>query len=228
MPTNPGAPRGVRVLVLGRPGSGKGTQCARLARSLGVPHISTGDLFRATVARDTPLGRMVKGYMDAGELVPDDLVVDVVDDRLGAEGAAVGFVLDGFPRTVAQADQLADLLLPSTLDVAIDLVVPPEVARERLLRRRVCGDCGRATGLDVDVTPDRCGECGGFLAVRHDDEASTVSRRLALHDEESGPLLAWLTARDLLVSIDGHGTPEEVAGRIDAACAHLLYSDIAG
>jgi adenylate kinase len=200
----------------------------RLAQSLSVPHISTGDLFRATVARDAPLGRMVKGYMDAGELVPDDLVVDVVDDRLGADGAAVGFVLDGFPRTVAQADQLADLLLPYTLDVAIDLVVPPEVARDRLLRRRVCGDCGRATGLESTATLVRCGECGGLLAVRHDDEASTVSRRLALHDEESGPLLEWLTQRELLVSVDGDGAPDAVGARIDAACSHLVYSGIAG
>ena len=122
MPTNREATGGVRVLVLGRPGSGKGTQCARLAQHLGVPHISTGDLFRATVALDAPLGRMVKGYMDAGELVPDDLVVDVVDDRLGADGAATGFVLDGFPRTVAQADQLAD---PSTAACAATAVARP-------------------------------------------------------------------------------------------------------
>jgi len=226
MPTNREATGGVRVLVLGRPGSGKGTQCARLAQHLGVPHISTGDLFRATVALDAPLGRMVKGYMDAGELVPDDLVVDVVDDRLGADGAATGFVLDGFPRTVAQADQLADLLLPHTLDAAIDLVVPPEMARARLLHRRVCGDCGRPTGPEGDAIPEICDECGGILLIRHDDDASTVSRRLALHDAEAGPLLAWLTARDLLVRVDGTGTPEAVAARIDAAIAHLLLSDV--
>jgi len=226
MPTNAEASGGVRVLVLGRPGSGKGTQCARLAQHLGVPHISTGDLFRATVARDAPLGRMVKGYMDAGELVPDDLVVDVVDDRLGSDGAAIGFVLDGFPRTVTQAEQLADLLLPHTLDAAIDLVVPPDIARARLLHRRVCADCGRPIGPEGDDIPEICEDCGGILVVRHDDDPTTVTRRLALHDAEAGPLLAWLTARDLLVHVDGTGTPQEVAARIDAAGARLLLSDV--
>jgi adenylate kinase len=219
---------GPRVLVLGRPGSGKGTQCRRLARYLGVPHISTGDLFRATVATGTPLAQTVKGYMEVGELVPDDLVVDVVDDCLGADGAVRGFVLDGFPRTVPQAEQLADLLLPHTLDLAIDLVVSPEIARARLLQRLVCDDCGRTAGTLDDVASTRCAECGGAFGVRRDDDASTISRRLALHDAETGPLVGWLAAGGVLVRVDGHGTPAQVEARVDAACERLVYSDLAG
>jgi len=225
MSTNAATPSGPRVLVLGRPGSGKGTQCGRLAEQLGVPHISTGDLFRATVALDTPLGRVLREYMDAGDLVPDDLVLDIVDDHLGADGAARGFVLDGFPRTVPQAEQLFDLLDPCTLDLAIDLVVSAEVARERLTRRIVCGDCGRPTGPDVTDETGPCGECGGLLTVRGDDDASTVSRRLALHDELTGPLLAWLDAQGLVTQVDGLGSTEEVAARIDEACAPLFSAD---
>lgn len=214
---------GPRVLVLGRPGSGKGTQCGRLAERLGVPHISTGDLFRETVARDTPLGRIVRGYMDAGELVPDDLVLDVVDDRLGPEGAAAGFVLDGFPRTVAQAEQLAELLDPHALDLALDLVVPADVARVRLAMRRVCGDCGRSIGVGATGA---CGDCGGALEERPDDDASTVARRLALYDRVTGPLVDWLAARELLVRVDGVGPAEVVAARIDTACDEYLLSDL--
>lgn len=213
-------PYGPRVLVVGRPGSGKGTQCARLARRLGVGHISTGDLFRETVARDTPLGRLVRGYLDAGELVPDDLVVDLVDDALGPEGATLGFVLDGFPRTVPQVQQLFDLLGPHPLDLAIDLAVPAAVARARLAARLVCGDCGRSTGPDAADGP--CGECGGAIAERADDDASTVARRLALYDELTTPLLEWLAARSLLVTLDGLGRPDEVAARVDAACDRRL------
>jgi len=214
---------GPRVLVLGRPGSGKGTQCGRLATRLAVPHISTGDLFRATVARDTPLGRVVKGYMETGDLVPDDLVIDVVDDHLGPDGAAIGFVLDGFPRTVAQAEQLADLIHPYGLDLAIDLVVPAEVARLRLATRLVCGDCGRSIGPGAAV--GACGDCGGTVEERADDDASTVARRLALYDEVTGPLVGWLTDRELLMPVDGLGHPSEVATRIDAACDEFLVAD---
>jgi adenylate kinase len=221
MTANGSTPTGPRVLVLGRPGSGKGTQCGRLARRLGVPHISTGDLFRETVARDTPLGRTVRGHMEAGELVPDDLVVDVVDDRLGTRGAAAGFVLDGFPRTVPQAEQLVEMLEPYALDLAIDLVVPAEVARFRLAARLVCGDCGRS--IRPGASAEECGDCGGTAAERADDDASTVARRLALYDEVTAPLLTWLDERNLLVRIDGLGHPEEVAARIDAACDELLF-----
>lgn len=220
MAATPATPARARILVLGRPGSGKGTQCTRLATILAVPHISTGDLLRATVARDTPLGRMLKGYLDTGELVPDDLVVDVVADHL-ADDPTNGFVLDGFPRTVAQAEQLVELLAPDELDLAIDLAVSPGVARARLLRRLVCGDCGRPTGPQSGETDAQCGECGGLLATRLDDEASTISRRLALHEELTEPLIAWLDAKGLLVRIDAEGPADEVAARAAAAVTRV-------
>jgi adenylate kinase len=214
---------GPRVLVLGRPGSGKGTQCGPLAHRLGVPHISTGDLFRETVARDTPLGRMVSAYMDSGDLVPDDLVLDVVADRLGPRGAAIGFVLDGFPRTVLQAEQLEEMLEPYTLDLAIDLVVPPDVARRRLASRLVCGDCGRSIGPAAPPGPRAdCRDCGGAAAERADDSSSTVAHRLAVYDEITAPLSGWLQERGLLVTVDGLGQLEEVARRIDEACDRVL------
>lgn len=218
-------PRGPRVLVLGRPGSGKGTQCRRLAARLGVDHIATGDLFRATVAADTPLGRVVRGYIDAGELVPDDLVTDVVDDRLGADGAARGFVLDGFPRTVPQAEQLEELLAPHAVDLAIDLVVPAAVARTRLTQRLVCADCGRSSPPLPTGERVECAECDGELAVRVDDADATVERRLAVYEELTAPLVEWLERRDLLTAVDGLGAPDEVAARIDAACAVLADPD---
>jgi adenylate kinase len=223
MTTNRSGPEGPRVLVLGRPGSGKGTQSGRLAERLGVPHIATGDLFRATVAADTPLGRTVRGYMDAGDLVPDALVVDVVADRLGPDGAARGFVLDGFPRTVQQAEHLVDLLAPCELDLAIDLVVPADVVRARLAARRVCAECGRSVGAGSVVGP--CAECGGVVTERADDDARAVTRRLAHYERLTRSLLDWLAARNLVVHVDGLGTPEEVAVRIDSATAALAYPD---
>jgi adenylate kinase len=221
MATNRSTPEGPRILVLGRPGSGKGTQCGRLAAHLGVPHISTGDLFRETVARDTPLGRLVREFMETGELVPDDLVLDVVDDRLGPRGAAVGFVLDGFPRTVPQAEQLVELLGAHELDLALDLEVPAETARRRLASRQVCGDCGRSIGPTGPDGP--CGDCGGTISERPDDDASTVAHRLALYDRVTAPLIEWLDARAVLVRVDGQGHPDEVAARIDAACEAALF-----
>jgi len=218
---NGATPERPRILVLGRPGSGKGTQCARIAARFGIPHISTGDLFRETVARDTPLGRVVRAYMDAGDLVPDDLVLDVVADRLGPDGAALGFVLDGFPRSIPQAEQLADLLDPFALDLALDLVVPADVARLRLTTRLVCGDCGRSVGGGAIGA---CGDCGGSVEARADDDASTVARRLAVYDRTTAPLSDWLDRRELLIRIDGIGRPAEVAARIDAACDVLLVS----
>ncbi|MFM8302874.1 MAG: adenylate kinase family protein [Actinomycetota bacterium] len=225
MSVNRAARRGPRVLVVGRPGSGKGTHGRRLAQRLGVPHISTGDLFRATVALDTPLGRVLRGYLDAGDLVPDDLVLDVVDNRLAVDGVAAGFVLDGFPRTVPQAEQLLDLLDPYALDLVLDLVVTPEVALERLTQRSVCGDCGRSAGPAVTAEIGPCGDCGGILSVRADDDAPTVSRRLAVHDEQTGPLVAWLEDRAVVARVDGLGSPDEVATRIDVACVPLMGAD---
>lgn len=208
-----------RAIVLGRQGSGKGTQCQLLAASLGVPHLSTGELFRAEVATGTPLGRSVRVCLDSGALVPDVLVLDVVLTRLRAALAAdAGYLLDGFPRTLGQADALYDTLGPSAANLAVEIDVPIDVVLPRLAARRVCRGCG-ATSVACPGDPEvlTCVRCGGMVARREDDTDEAIRRRLALYEEESAPLLVWLDSRGLLVTVDGVGPPDAVAERVLAA-----------
>ena len=194
--------RGPRLAVLGRQGAGKGTQCSLLASRLGVPHLSTGDLFRDEVAAETSLGRRVSGYLEGGELVPDEVVLDVVTTALSA--APQGYLLDGFPRNLAQATALLDAAGEDALDVAIELMVPSAVVLPRLAARRVCRSCG-----EIYVTPEggpeitTCRVCGGRVARRADDTKAAIRRRLAAYDEQTRPMLVWLADRGLLVSVDG-------------------------
>jgi adenylate kinase len=213
----------MRLVVLGRQGAGKGTQCARLAQRLGVAHVSTGDLFRAAVAARTELGRQVKVFVDAGELVPDGLAVAVVAEGLNRE-ATRGFVLDGFPRTVRQAQQLDALLAPAKIDVALDLWVEPQVVLRRLLRRRVCVECGNIEAVAPEADGSAlCRRCGGTLVRRDDDTELVIRRRLAVYEEQTRPLLSWFEAQGMLRSVDGHGSPETVARRIDAAVSAVGF-----
>lgn len=212
-----------RLLVLGRQGAGKGTQCARLAHRLGVPHISTGDLFRAEVAAGSQLGRRAAVYLERGALVPDDLVVDLVASRVGGERGARGYILDGFPRTLAQGHALFDVLGPNAVDGALELHVPVEVVLPRLASRRVCTGCGAATTLAPGAAGEqRCATCGGTLERRSDDTEEAIATRLALYDAETGPLLIWLDSRELLATVDGIGRPDEVGERMLAAGAALV------
>ena len=208
---------GLRVVMLGRQGSGKGTQGAQLARLLVVPHISVGDVLREAVRSGSPAGQEAQQVMDRGDLVPDDLVVKLVADRLTAPDVrSGGFVLDGFPRTVGQADALASILGDTGLDRALVIDVPLDVARERMLARRVCAGCGRtysvasASGLETWA----CGACGGEVRRRADDTHEAVTRRLALYDQQTRPLLDWFAGRGLLTQVDGVGTSEEVFSRL--------------
>ncbi len=217
-------PQRARLIVLGRQGAGKGTQGAILADRLGVPHVSTGNMFRAEVAARTPLGQRVGRYLDEGALVPDDLVLELVAAHLGGtEARAAGYLLDGFPRTLGQGQALFSVLGPDAVDLAIDLAVPTEVVLPRLAARRVCEACGAGTTV-APGTPDStsCEACGGRLVRRADDTDEAIAMRLALYDEETGPLLAWLDEIGLLTVVDGVGTPTEVAERMAAAsAAHL-------
>ena len=206
-----------RIVVLGRQGSGKGTQCARLAVRLGVDHVSTGALFRAAVVRDTTLGRSVAGYLDTGELVPDRLALDVVAAHLARSPMRAGFVLDGFPRNVDQARQLALLIGAPAVHVAINLAVDPRVVFERLLHRRVCSVCDLPAADSADSSDPRCALCDGTLIRRDDDRAPTIARRLAVHEREARPLLGWYASQGVLVTVDGLGTPDDVARRIEHA-----------
>lgn len=207
---------GARLVLLGRQGAGKGTQCVRLSRHYVVPHISTGDMLRAAVREGTEFGRKAKEIMDRGELVSDEIMGGVVDERLDRDDTRHrGYILDGFPRTVGQAELLAKVTASAPLDLVIDLVVPTEVVLERLASRRVCSDCGANYSLE---TPPKygwvCDNCGGDVIQRADDTPEAIQKRLDLYERETAPLIAWYAERDLLAEVDGLGTAEQVTARL--------------
>jgi adenylate kinase len=208
--------RGVRLVILGKQGAGKGTQCVQLARHYVVPHISTGDIFRAAGKSGTEMGRLADGYMSRGELVPDEVVIGIVAERLAERDArSRGFILDGFPRTVHQASALAKILNPTGLDAAIDLEVPTDVVLERLASRRVCKDCGH--NYSVQRPPSHnwvCDVCGGEVVQRDDDRPEAISRRLALYEEQTRPLLDYYAQQNLLLSVDGALSTQAVFDQI--------------
>ncbi|MGH9040102.1 MAG: adenylate kinase [Acidimicrobiia bacterium] len=207
---------GSRYLLLGRQGAGKGTQASRLAAYLHVPHISTGDMFRAAVRNGTEMGLQAKAFMERGELVPDDVVIGVVAERLAEDDAInAGFVLDGFPRTKGQAEELERVLYPDGLDAAIDIEVPtPEVLR-RLSGRRVCTNCGATYHVDYPPSEDwRCDNDDGEVVQRDDDTEEAITRRLDLYEAETGPLLEYYGEVGLLTRVDGTGTVDEVFDRM--------------
>lgn len=207
---------GARLIVLGKQGAGKGTQCLRLSHHYVIPHISTGDMLRAAVKMKTPLGQEATRYMEEGELVPDQLLLTLVDERLDQDDTkGRGFVLDGFPRTVHQAEALDQLLAPLGIDLVIDLEVPRELVLGRLASRRVCADCGDNYSV---TTPPRvdwiCDVCGGEVVQRPDDTEVAIKRRLDLYDTETAPLVSWYEGTGRLVAVDGTGTPDEVTDRL--------------
>ena len=208
----------MNVVLSGPPGSGKGTQAALFAEANALRHISTGELLRAAVAAGSDLGRRVEGILAGGELVPDDLMMEIIRERLASLGG--GWLLDGFPRTVAQAAGLAALLdeLGQAIDAVIDLEVPDEEIVRRLAGRLTCGDCGRVTARDRLGPDGGCPQCGGCnLQVRADDREETVRNRLAVFRAKTGPAVAELGRRYPLKRVDGRGDPAAVAQRIAGA-----------
>jgi adenylate kinase len=207
---------GVRLVILGRQGAGKGTQCIRLARHYVVPHISTGDMLRAAVKEGTDFGRKAKEYMDRGELLPDDIIIGVVGERLDRDDTRHrGYILDGFPRTTGQAEALAEITSDAPLHMVVDLQVPEEVVLERISNRRVCVDCG--TNYSVQSPPRydwTCDVCGGDVVQRDDDTPDAVRKRLDLYNQETAPLIAWYRRNDLLFEVNGLGMPEAVSSRL--------------
>ena len=211
---------GARLVILGRQGAGKGTQCVRLARHYVVPHISTGDMLRMAVKEGTDFGRRAKEYMDAGELLPDDVMSGIVAERLGRDDTKRGYILDGFPRTVGQAEALADITagLGAPLHVVVDLEVAEDIVIERISKRRVCVDCG--TNYSVDSPPKypwTCDNCGGEVQQRDDDTEEAIRHRLELYSKQTAPLIAWYGERDLLEIIDGLGATDDVTARLIAS-----------
>ena len=202
----------MNIVLLGAPGAGKGTQAQKLVEEFGVAHISTGDLLRAAVKAGTKLGVKAKEYMDAGQLVPDKLVVDLVKERLAADDAKKGFILDGFPRNTAQAvtldSALADMGL--SLDAALLVDVKAEVIVERLSSRRTCRDCGYTAPAGVDVCPS----CGGEMYQRDDDKPETIQNRLNVYESQTAPLVEYYKGKGLLKAVDGDRPVDDVYANV--------------
>jgi adenylate kinase len=211
----------MRTVLVGPPGAGKGTQAAYIAKHFGIPQISTGDIFRANVARHTELGVEAKKYMDAGDLVPDEVTIAMVRDRLAEDDAQEGFLLDGFPRTVRQARALEEILeaLDVPLDAVLELSIDEDEVVRRLSGRRTCHGCGRNWHVEFDKPADEgvCDACGGDLFRRDDDAPATVRHRLEVYADQTGPLVEYYDQAGLLRRIKAAGSVDAVTERAIAA-----------
>ncbi|MBU4310906.1 adenylate kinase [bacterium] len=206
----------MRIILLGPPGAGKGTQSRTITKKLGIPHISTGDILRQASSQKTPLGLKAKNYMDRGHLVPDDLMINLIKERIKREDCKKGFLLDGFPRTIPQAEALEKI---SHIDKVIKLRIESEVAVERLSGRRTCKDCGAMYHV-IYISPKRegiCDKCGGELIIREDDRKEAILERLEVYREETRPLIKYYEKKGLLVIIDGGRAKQEVTGDLLAS-----------
>ena len=208
----------MNVMLLGAPGAGKGTQAAKLIERYGLAHISTGDILRKAVADQTPLGLEAKSYMDKGELVPDEVVIGLVRERLQQPDADAGFILDGFPRTVVQAEALDGVLagLGKTLDAVITVDVDKDALITRLTARRTCTRCGAIFNVisQPESASGRCSACGGALMQRDDDTIETVTNRLDVYERSTLPLIGYYREAGLLRSVDGNRSPEDVFAQV--------------
>ena len=197
----------MKIIMLGAPGAGKGTQAKKIAEKYAIPHISTGDIFRANIKNGTELGMKAKTFMDQGLLVPDELVVDLVVDRVQQEDCANGYVLDGFPRTIPQAEALDNALnaLGQKMDYAINVEVPDENIVNRMGGRRACVGCGATYHLVYAPTKveNVCDKCQGELILREDDKPETVQKRLNVYHEQTQPLIDYYTGKEIMVEVDG-------------------------
>lgn len=209
------------LILLGPPGAGKGTQAKILAKHFAIPQISTGDILREAVKALTPMGSKAKEFMDKGALVPDEVVIGIVRDRLAEGDCEAGFILDGFPRTVAQADELEKMLFAAGR--SIDHVISVDVPREELLRRmtgrRTCRSCGRGYHLlfDAPKISGLCDDCSGELYQRDDDTEATILRRLDVYDSQTAPLIEYYRSKELLSAVEGVGSVEDIQRRVLAA-----------
>jgi adenylate kinase len=203
------------LVILGKQGAGKGTQAERLARHYRVPRISTGDMFRAAVELGTEAGQQAQKYMEAGDLVPDDVVIGIVKERLTDDDARIGFVLDGFPRNAEQARALEEALGHDVVDLVVELEVPTDVVLHRLASRRVCINCGAPYSTAKPPRDDwTCDVCEGKVVQRPDDTEASIKRRLDVYTQQTEPLVAYYMAQDKLASVDGTGDADTVSARL--------------
>lgn len=201
----------MKIVLLGAPGAGKGTQAVRLAERYNVPHISTGDIFRKNIKERTPIGIEAKSYIDKGQLVPDEVTIKIVRDRLNADDCKNGYLLDGFPRNVLQAKALDEF---SEVEKVVNIDVPLHKLMNRITGRRVCGKCGESYHVDYLDGKKECGKCGGDLMQRADDNEETVRSRLDVYVAQTAPLVDYYKGRGVLVDIDGDGSVDEVFATI--------------
>lgn len=204
----------MRIVLVGPPGAGKGTQAEHIAAHLSIPKISTGDIFRRNVSQGTALGLEAKKFMDAGDLVPDEVTLGMVSDRIAEPDARDGFLLDGFPRNLPQAKVLDDMLERS-LDMVMELVVDDDEVVRRLAGRRTCRGCGRVWHVDFEPSTqaDICDHCGGVLFQRDDDREATIRHRLEVYAEQTAPIVSYYADRGILVGVDATGPVEEITQR---------------
>jgi len=207
----------VRIVLVGPPGAGKGTQAQFIASHLAIPKISTGDIFRHNVSHGTTLGRQARGYMGRGDLVPDEITIAMVRDRLSEDDAQEGFLLDGFPRNVPQAETLEKMLSEweTRLDIVLELVVDDDEVVRRLSGRRTCHQCGRVWHVlfDPPARDDTCDDDGSELFQRDDDREETIRHRLEVYQDQTAPLIAYYADQGILLGLDATGPVEEVTGR---------------
>ena len=204
----------MKIIMLGAPGAGKGTQAKRIAEKYGIPHISTGDIFRANIKNQTELGMKAKGYMDQGMLVPDELTLELIMDRFTNDDCKNGYVLDGFPRTIPQAEALTKALADKqdAVDYAVNVDVPDEAIVSRMSGRRACLACGGTYHIKFNPTKVEgiCDACGGELVLRADDKPETVQKRLDVYHEQTQPLIDYYQAQNILKEVDGTLPMEDV------------------
>jgi adenylate kinase len=208
----------MRLILLGPPGAGKGTQASAIVKRYNIPHISTGDIFRMNIKENTPLGKEVKHYLDAGLLVPDELVVDIVKDRIKKSDCKNGFLLDGYPRTIKQAEVLDEELakMGTKLDAAINIFLDTQLLIERAVGRRLCKNCGAT--YHIKFHPPKqlgiCDKCGGELYQRDDDKEETIKKRIEVYINQTKPLIEYYKNREILVNIDGSQSIENTFDQI--------------
>lgn len=197
----------IKIVLLGAPGSGKGTQAAMITQKFGIPHVSTGDIFRANIKDQTPVGILAKEFIDRGHLVPDDVTLTIVENRLNEKDCDNGYLLDGFPRTIAQAESMTASLaeVGSFLTSVISLEVEPQILLDRMTGRRVCSSCGTSFNLQLGKpkVDGKCDKCGGDLFIRDDDKVETVAARLEVYRNQTEPLKAYYESKGLLVKVNG-------------------------